>query len=169
MTDETRVDRKARLASGLVEADDIKAFLATANRLRSMWSRLEAITVPLSEVSLDYLLTAKEEAQNVADAADSGEKFIRTLMLDAREVSDPLLTPVIGKDGYPTGNFTVGLDTHPKHFTVEHKGRDTVNVEAMLTALIHDGLLTVEQVSVYKAAHTKRTEFDTVAFRSRGE
>lgn len=166
---ETRDDRKERLASGLVEADDIKAFYATANRLRSMWSRIASVRLPFTEVALDTLLTAKEEAQNVVDAAQSGEKVIRALMLNARDASDPLLVPIIGKDGYPTGNFSIGLDTHEKHFTVEHRERDTVDVDAMLTALVRDGLLTTEQVSVYKAAHSKHTEYDAVSFRARGE
>lgn len=169
MTDETRVDRKARLASGLVEADDIKAFYSTSNRLRAMWGRLGETTLPLSEVSLDLLLTAKEEAQSVVDAAESGEDFIRTLMLGARDSGDPLLAPIVSKAGLFTGNYSAGLDTHDKHFTVEHRERDTVNVTAMLESLIRDGLLTVEQATVYRAAHTKHTEYDAVAFKSRGK
>lgn len=164
---ETRVDRKERLASGVVESDDIKAFYATANRLRAMWGRIASVRLPLSEVALDTLLTAKEEAQQVVDAASSGEDIIRTLMLEARDVSDPLLVPIVSKDGSLTGNYAAGLDTHAKQFTVEHKQRATVKVDEMLTALVRDGLLTSEQASVYKAAHTTHTEFDTVAFRAR--
>lgn len=168
MTDETRVDRKARLVAGVVESDDLKAFYNTANRLRAMWGRLASVRLPLSEVSLDYLLTAKEEAQSVVDAAEVGEDIIRGLVLGARTASDPLLVPIVDKMGAPTGNFSLGLDTHPKQFTVEHKERATVKVDAMLAALVRDGLLTHEQATVYKDAHTTHTEFDTVAFRPRG-
>lgn len=166
---ETRVDRKARLVAGVVEAEDIKAFYSTANRLRAMWSRIASVRLPLGEVALDTLLTAKEEAQQVIDAAESGENVIRTLMLDAREASDPMLVPIVGKDGSLTGNYSAGLDTHEKHFTIEHKQRDTVNTAAMLAALVRDGLLTYEQAETYRGAYTKHTEFDTVGFRSRGE
>lgn len=165
---ETRDERRERLASGLVASDDIKAFYSTANRLRSMWSRIASVTLPLTEVALDTLLTAKEEAQNVVDAANSGEDVIRALMLNARETSDALLVPIVGKDGLLTGNYSAGLDTHDKHFTVEHRERDTVNVAAMLEALVRDGLLTYEQATVYKTAHTKHTEYDAVAFKPRG-
>lgn len=164
---ESRVSRKSRLASGVVKADDVKAFYSTANRLRAMWGRISSVRLPLDEVSLDTLLTAKEEAQQVIDAAGSGEDIIRDLLLEARAASDPLLVPIVTDDGVFTGNYSVGLDTHPKNFTVEHRQRENVRVGEMLDAMIRDGLLTIHQAQTYRAAFTSVKPYDSIGFRPR--
>lgn len=160
---ESRVDRLARIARGMTDANDAAAAFAFANRLRSAFVAFTRLDegAPLTEPMLDALLTAKEATQVVADGTKVAEDIVKSFVAARAAAGDALYTP-----DDTTTTVYLGLPTFPKRFSVENREKDTVDAAGMVAAMVRDGLLTAAQGDTYLATFTKHTPYLAVAYKA---